>query len=501
MNIILCGLPGAGKTHIGELLAEKLSRTFLDIDEIIEHEYAKRSGKALSCRQIFKQRGGDFFRQMESLIIASLASKSLKNVVISLGGGALDTNANIEIIKTLGTLVYLKRDLNTLFQKINAQELPAYLDPNDPLGSFKTLAMKRISQFEEHADIQVEGDLLTPEAIADQIILQIPKKIEIHISPKPVHYPIVIQEGLLEANALIKHLKAMKSSLFVIITDPIIENLHARKLSEFLKEHGFNVSLFAVPSGEDSKTREVKQTCENHILELGGGRDTCVIGMGGGVVTDLAGFVASTYLRGVSIILIPTSLLAMVDAAIGGKSGVNVPQGKNLIGAINQPQAVLIDTLLLKTLPLDEIKNGIVEMIKHGLINNKEYFNFMKSHVKNLLKLDLPLMEKAIFDSINIKARIIEEDQTEQGCRRLLNYGHTFAHAIEAATKYQISHGRAVAIGICAASYLSMQLGHMSQSDFHEICEIFNSYEINLTWKSPLNPDFLYELMKIDKNL
>jgi 3-dehydroquinate synthase len=498
MNIILCGLPGSGKTTVGQILAKNIKGSFIDIDHMIECEYAKCTGETLTSRQIFNQKGGPFFRKLESLTVVKLASKPLRNVVISLGGGALETAENINIIKNLGTLVYLKVDLKVLFERINRNGLPAYLDPKDPFASFETLAEKRISLFEQSADIHIVADLLTPEAIAREI-LKTSKTIELSLTSKPIRYPIIIQEGLLLSAELIEHVKSSNASLYTIFTDTNVEKLHAKNLEIFLKKEGLNVSLFSLPVGEDFKTRETKESCENHLLSLGAGRDTCIIAIGGGVITDLAGFVASTYLRGVPAILIPTSLLAMVDASIGGKTGVNVPEGKNLIGAICQPHAVLIDTTIIKTLPIAEIKNGISEMIKHGLIADKEYFDFMKINAQNILGLDLPLMEKAIYDSITIKAHIVEQDETEHGKRRLLNYGHTFAHAIETATNHDIAHGRAVAIGIIAASYLSMLLGYLQKSDFTSIREIFNTYQIDLTWENALVPDQIYNLMRMDK--
>jgi 3-dehydroquinate synthase len=499
MKIILCGLPGSGKTTVGKLLAEKLNGSFIDNDQLIEHEYLKTYSENLNCRQIFIQKGANFFRKLETSTLVSLASQPLQDVVIALGGGALENPDNIKTLKTLGTLVYLKANPKKLFERIQENGLPGYLDKKDLQGSFEELSANRISIFENASDIHIEADELTPEAIANQIIQKFPKKLLVTVTPNPTKTPIIIQRGFLESEAFITHLKAMKASWYVIITDTNLENLYGKKLLNFLKSQEINCSLFTIPTGEVSKTREVKQSCENHLLNLGCGRDTCIIGLGGGVIGDLVGFVASTYYRGVPAIIIPTSLLAMVDSSIGGKSGVNVPEGKNLIGTICQPHSVLIDTTVLETLPQAEMKNGIAEMIKHALIADKFYFNNLMQNSQKLLDLDPTITEKAIYDSIVIKTRIVQKDPTEFGMRRLLNFGHTFAHAIEAATQYAIPHGRAVAIGVMTASYLSMQFGYLPKEDFSMICDIFDIYQIDVKWKNKLSSNQILDCMRMDK--
>ncbi|MBA3283543.1 MAG: 3-dehydroquinate synthase [Nitrosopumilus sp.] len=326
-----------------------------------------------------------------------------------------------------------------------------------------------------------------------------PRQYDIKLEPKVITYPIYIGENLLQKDQFIHFLTSFKSSQYVIITDIIVEPLHARKLEKDLKSKGLNVSLIQFPPGEENKSRKTKEYCENQLLKLGATRDTFLIGIGGGIVTDVTGFVASTYCRGIPFVTAPTTLLAMVDASIGGKTGINVPEGKNLIGTIYQPTAVFIDIATLKTLPLSEIKNGISEMIKHGLIVDKKYFEFMKDHASAILNLDLSVLEEAIFESIRIKAHIVEKDETEKGMRRLLNFGHTVAHAIETATKHEIPHGRAVAIGMVAESYLAMKLGRLSQAGFETIREILDLYKIDLTWKGSLAINELLDQMKMDK--
>lgn len=329
-------------------------------------------------------------------------------------------------------------------------------------------------------------------------IASMTRQFSVIIPGKPSTYPIFISENLLQSEQLISHLRSLKASQYAIITDANVESLHALKLKIFLEEH-LNITLIVFQPGEEHKSRATKEFCEDHLLSLGAGKDSCIIGMGGGIVTDLAGYVASTYCRGVPSIMIPTSLLAMVDASIGGKTGINVPQGKNLIGTITQPTAVFIDTSTLKTLPFDEIKNGMAEVIKHALIADKGYLDFLRINSKKLLQLDSAILEETVYKSVVIKGQIVQEDETEKGKRRLLNFGHTVAHAIEIATEHKIPHGRAVAIGMITEGYLSMKMGYLSPSDFEIIKEIINLYQIDLTWDGVIEPSKILDLMRMDK--
>jgi len=278
-----------------------------------------------------------------------------------------------------------------------------------------------------------------------------------------------------------EELNKILGSQNVVITDDTVAALYGKDLFK-------NTHLLTVPAGEASKTRKIKETLEDQMLSLGLGRDTCVIALGGGVITDLAGFVAATYCRGVPAVYIPTTLLAMVDAAIGGKTGVNTPSGKNLIGTITQPKAIFIDKNFLKTLPKEEHFNGVVEMAKHGLIADKDYFHIIARSVATkqssseldaagLLRRKLLAMTGTdlIQKSIDIKKSIVEQDEHETGLRQLLNFGHTIGHAVETASNYKISHGQAVAIGIKAESYISNKLGLLPTEELNTITEFFST--------------------------
>lgn len=305
------------------------------------------------------------------------------------------------------------------------------------------------------------------------------EKLTCKIPASSTTYEIEIGHGIWHLQT--DYLKSL-ASRFAIITDDRVAPLYGETLKKHLAASHLDTYLFTFPSGEQHKTRATKESLENQLLERGLGRDTCVIALGGGVATDLAGYVAATYCRGVPLVMIPTSLLGMVDASIGGKTGVNVPYGKNMLGCIYQPKKVIIDLSTLQSLPRKELLNGIVEVIKHGLIADNTLFETVESSSKKLLALDSPLLEKVIFQSCRIKKEIIEEDERDVGKRYLLNFGHTIGHALENLSLYSLSHGEAVAIGLLVESYISLKLGKLNQHSFERIKEVLHPYRLPLTF-------------------
>ncbi|MDA9271809.1 3-dehydroquinate synthase, partial [bacterium] len=259
-------------------------------------------------------------------------------------------------------------------------------------------------------------------------------------------YPIYIGQQLLET-ALLADCCTQINKRLVIITDTNLVNSLGIQLQQQLQQQGLQALLLACPAGEIHKTRETKQQLEDELLARQYGRDTCLIALGGGVVTDLVGFLAATYCRGLPVIYVPTTLLAMVDASIGGKTGVNTPHGKNLIGTFTQPQAVFMDINTLNTLPENEWHNGMAEMIKHSLIADATIFKLLQQNVEKIIQRDAIFLIDMIHASCLIKKNIVEQDEQEQGLRQLLNFGHTIGHAIETIEHYRLSHGEAVAIG------------------------------------------------------
>lgn len=311
-------------------------------------------------------------------------------------------------------------------------------------------------------------------------------------------YTTYIAPGALFSTSLIEECRSV-TERWVIIADYTTEKLFGKQLQKVLSEKGLSVDLIAFKPGEAQKTRETKEWLEDQLLQKGFGRDCGVIGLGGGVVTDVAGFVASTYCRGLPLILIPTTLLGMVDASIGGKTGVNVPQGKNLIGTIYQPLAIWIDPLTLNSLPTAEYQNGLVECIKHGAILDSTYFAFLEHNRAQILAKDPEVLPTLIGESCRIKKTVVEEDETEKGKRRLLNFGHTLGHALEAVTHYALPHGQAVAIGMVGESWLARELGILPEEDYKRIVSLLKTYGLPTQLPEGISFTELLQTMQLDK--
>lgn len=294
-----------------------------------------------------------------------------------------------------------------------------------------------------------------------------------------------------------KHLPNLlhqRDKRYAIIMDSKVKNLYA-KFTEHL-----DITIFSFPSGEASKTRETKAMLEDSLLSHSFGRDSCLIALGGGVTCDLVGFVASTYCRGISLLLIPTSLLAMVDAAIGGKTGVNTLYGKNTIGTFYPAEQVFIDGAFLQTLPPEEMRNGASELIKYGLIASKELFDYLREKRPLFEEMDMRFLMKIIRDGISIKSKILKEDLFEKKNKRIaLNYGHTIGHAIEKLEKYTLSHGEAIAIGMIVSAYMSVEMGFLAQGDLEQIENLFREYKLNLKLPKAVNFDEFLSTVSLDK--
>ncbi len=264
---------------------------------------------------------------------------------------------------------------------------------------------------------------------------------------------IEIKAGLLtDADAIQQHCAELANN-WVIIADENVLEQYAKPLQKILHCH-----LLSITATETHKTREQKQLLENELFALGCNRDTGLIALGGGITTDLVGFVAATFARGLPLIYIPTTLLAMVDASVGGKTGVNTEHGKNLIGSFYPPNAIFIDPNVLTTLPKHLFYDGMAEVIKHALIADVELFHWLQDNVENILNLDMDTLVTLIQKNIAIKQHIVTQDEKEQGIRQLLNLGHTIAHGLEIASGYQLSHGQAVGLGLIAELFIATKM-------------------------------------------
>ena len=272
-------------------------------------------------------------------------------------------------------------------------------------------------------------------------------------------YPITVAAGSLDKLPEIVK-EAAPGARIAVITDSDVGRLYAARVSSALGTE--SSAVLEIPSGEQFKTRDTWARLTDDLLSRGFGRDSVIVALGGGVVGDIAGFVAATFMRGIPVVQVPTSLLAMVDASVGGKTGVDTSAGKNLVGAFHQPVAVIIDPLVLQTLSSEHLRSGFAEIVKHGVVADAEYFERTSSFIERWSlgnKQGIPELGAIIERSIEIKAAIVARDERESGLRKVLNFGHTIAHAIEAATSFETLHGEAVAIGLVAEARMAERMG------------------------------------------
>jgi 3-dehydroquinate synthase len=310
-------------------------------------------------------------------------------------------------------------------------------------------------------------------------------------------YPVHIGSGLIDrADLVLPHLARRQVA---VVTDTTVAPIYLQRFSRPLIAAGVEVVPVVVPDGEASKRWETADVVFDALIEHRCGRDTTLIALGGGVVGDLTGFAAAVYQRGVPYIQVPTTLLAQVDSSVGGKTAINHPRGKNMIGAFHQPRAVLADVDTLASLPARELRAGLAEVVKHGFIRDAAFVAWLETHVDQLLALDREALAHAVARSVEIKADIVARDERETGERALLNFGHTFGHAIETGLGYgDWLHGEAVAAGMAMAARLSQRLGMLAEADVTRVLALLG--RAGLPTQAPtLSPRRFLELMSVDK--
>jgi len=300
------------------------------------------------------------------------------------------------------------------------------------------------------------------------------KKLRIDLADRS--YDILIGRNLLPSvGDYLVHRERTRRAL--VVTNPVINKLYGKRLSEGLQNAGLEMECVEIPEGETHKTLQDAQTVYDHLIQNQYDRSTLLVALGGGVIGDLTGFIAATFLRGIPYIQVPTTLLSQVDSSVGGKTAVNHPQGKNLIGAFYQPQLVAIDLDTLSSLPADEFRAGMAEIIKYGVIEDPKLFAFLEKNSEKILAQDTECLAHIIETSCAIKAKVVERDERESNYRMVLNFGHTIGHAVEALTDYsQFKHGEAIAIGMVYAAKLSCQLGQCSPEAVQRIESLVKQY-------------------------
>ncbi|MES2025388.1 MAG: bifunctional shikimate kinase/3-dehydroquinate synthase AroKB [Pseudomonadota bacterium] len=518
-NIFLVGLMGAGKTTVGRALAKRLNKRFIDSD----HEIEERTGASIPL--IFEIEGEASFRQREAEVIRDLTAQH--DIVLATGGGAVLNPESRAFLKERGTVIYLRASVNSILQRTSHDKNRPLLQTADPRKTIEELSRAREPFYNEIAHIVIDTGRPNVQFLMQSILSQLgPEHVptEAHASLQQDHqslskysmtsqlsstsdtlhvdlgtrsYPITIGQSLLGDPAVLA--AHIVGSRVAIVTNTVVAPLYLEQVSKTLTAAGKQVTQIVLPDGEEEKNWANLMKVFDVLLAEKCDRKTTLVALGGGVIGDMTGFAAAAYMRGVPFIQVPTTLLSQVDSSVGGKTGINHPLGKNMIGAFYQPQAVIADTSTLNTLPARELSAGLSEVIKHGAIIDAPFFDWIEANMSKLVAKDADALAYAIKRSCEIKADVVRQDEREGGLRAILNFGHTFGHAIEAGMGYGVwLHGEAVGCGIVMAADLSHRLGFIDAVSKERITAVVKAAGLP-TVAPDLGTERWLELMEVDK--
>ena len=489
-NIFLIGLMGSGKTTVGRALARRLGKRFIDSD----HEIEARTGASIAL--IFEIEGEASFRQREAEVIRELSA--LDDIVLATGGGAVLNADSRALLAARGTVIFLRASVSSILQRTSHDKSRPLLQTADPRRRIEELSRQREPFYNATADIVIDTGRPNVQFLVQTILSQLEAlqakatlsdmstdavfsdlaehpatsclppsggpasglALTLNVALGERSYPVTIGAGLLDDSAMLaQHVAGQRVA---VVTNTVVAPLYLARLTHALEAAGKQVIAVILPDGEEEKTWASLMLIFDALLANKCDRKTTLLALGGGVVGDMTGFAAATYMRGVPLVQMPTTLLSQVDSSVGGKTGINHPLGKNMIGAFYQPQAVLADTATLDTLPARELSAGLAEVIKHGAIIDATLFAWLEQNMAALLAKDRAALTHVIRRSCEIKAEVVRLDERESGIRAILNFGHTFAHAIEAGLGYGVwLHGEAVGCGMVMAADLSQRMGHI----------------------------------------
>ncbi len=492
MKIVLTGFMGTGKTSVGKEISKRLGYQFIDTDVLIEDR------ERMPIPLIFKKKGEDYFRKLEQATVEEVSQMS--NIVIATGGGVIKNRKNVENLGKRGFIIWLKASPEIILKRVMTEggKRPL-LDVEEPLKEINKLLNERMRLYEQ-SDTFVDTDYITPRETAQEIVERLGLDSQnVTVDLKERSYDILIGSKILQYLGL--RLKEFRPSQVAIISNKTIFPMYKDTLLRSLREYNIVPEILLIPDGEEYKDFLWTYYIHGELLKARFDRNSLLIAFGGGVVGDIAGFVASTYMRGIKYIQVPTSLLAQVDSSVGGKTGVNHPLGKNMIGTFYQPSLVLIDIDNLRTLPQREFYAGMAEIIKYGIIADRALFDYLRTEREGIISLGDGIIH-IIKRSCELKAEVVSRDEKEAGLRAILNFGHTVGHAIETVTGYKkFLHGEAVAIGMCAAADIAVRLGIYQKEDAKLLRNLVEEYKLPCEIPEDVSISDIVHAMEIDKKV
>ncbi len=490
-NLALIGFMATGKTTVGRELARRLGWPFVDTDELVE----RRAGRPIP--EIFAQDGEAAFRALEREAVREAAR--LRPAVIACGGGVPLDPRNVRELRRTCRLVLLEADLETVLARVGSAADRPLLN-GDPEGQARRLLVERTPRYREVADLVVDTSRLGVAAAAQRILEEVARlegrTLEVVL---PHHrYPVRVGHGILPLVAL--DLLRVGVRRGILLTHPHLLRRYGEGLLAVLRTWGIELVPVSVAAGERSKTLTAARRVYEAMAAARLDRASGLVALGGGVVGDLGGFVAATYMRGIPLFLLPTTLLAQVDASIGGKTALNLT-ARNLVGAFWQPAAVISDVTTLRSLPRREMRAGLAEAIKHAAIADEDLFGWLEDHLPKVLRRDPEVLVELVARNVAIKTRFVTEDEREMGgAREALNFGHTVAHALEAVLNYRIPHGEAVAQGMVAEASLAVRVGLLRAEEVERLKTLIARAGLP-THLPPVDVGQLVDQMFLDKKV
>lgn len=472
-NLILAGFMGTGKSTVGRLCAQRLGLDFVDADE----EISRREGMPIPA--IFASRGEAYFRDRERALVTELSDR--RGCVIATGGGMIVNDDNRAALLGSGVGVCLTATPDVILQRVGGEAAAAerpMLRGGDVSARIAHLLRERAPKYAQ-MHYWVDTSQRTPEEVAElvcDLYRREHARIPVDIPAAGARYDIAIGEGLLDALGFMLAGRGWTPP-FAVVSDEVVAARYGERVLHALERAGLHGFLHAMPGGEAHKTLASVEAMYRAFSAHGMERTSAVIALGGGVVGDTAGFAAATFLRGVPLVQVPTSLLAMADSSIGGKVGVDTDFGKNLVGAFKQPDLVVADVGALASLLARELRCGLAEIIKAALLSGSKAYARLRDAATHgaLDDAHSPALIGALTDAILLKRAIVQEDPFERGRRALLNLGHTFGHGIEAWSRFQLKHGEAVSLGMVCAVRLSRALGFCDDALVQDVIGLLRS--------------------------